>query len=166
MNTSNFDPRLAILNPWTLSRSGILPAREHIWFPESLLKRHIPLWGYQAMISIQSHTLATDWRRPSFQDISWPLLCSFLLLEGQGKGSLLPSSPEGPLGWASKEPTQTPSSPFRCLHPWGHWETARSCPFWVAFVSFALGPLEPQTSPPRSYPFGKLPARPENGLWR
>ena len=42
VTTPNLDPGLAILNLWALSCSGILPTWERTWFPESLLKRHIP----------------------------------------------------------------------------------------------------------------------------
>lgn len=57
VTTSRLDPGLAVLNLWALSCSGILPTWECTWFPESLLKRHIPLWGHWTMVWIQSHTL-------------------------------------------------------------------------------------------------------------
>lgn len=57
VTTTHLDPGLAILNLWALSCSGFLPTWECTWFPESLLKRHIPLWGHWTVVWIQSHTL-------------------------------------------------------------------------------------------------------------
>ena len=162
VTTSHLDPGLAILNLWALSCSGILPTWERTWSPESLHKRHIPLWGHWTMVWIQSHTLLkvqegkqADGVKEAFTP--GPIFALLPLLAGQGQDSPLPSS--------SEESTHRPPflSDAASLRSLG---TAGSHLFWVSFfVPIALGPLEPGVSPPRSYPLGELPTRTENGPW-
>lgn len=89
-----------------------------------------------------------------------------LLLADREKDTSLPSSSEEPLRWASEEPSQRPASPLRGLlvSEVAGQQPGVTLSELLSSSPFALWPLLPRASPPRSYPHGELPAGTDNGL--
>lgn len=126
MNTTNFDPKLAILNLWTLSCSGILPEWELFDFWNHFLKDIFPFGAFRPWFGSRvtpcrrcGRDKRSDWfwRRPSFQGTSEFLFCLLLLLAWWGKGPPFPPPAlRGPSGGPQRDqPRDLPPLSDACI---------------------------------------------------